>query len=112
MSDSIHALRNKLRVPQKLSPASHGQTFFTLRCYCDFEGHGRASETWEEHWRLTIPNIPYHWRTTNGWRKGTAKGGMRFHGRTPGVVIQRALRFLDEMPELIDDLFGIYQEAD
>lgn len=79
-----------------LGPETDGATFIQVRCHCGFEGHGRASETWEEHWTLTFPQISPHWRSTDGWRKGRADAlGMMFHGRTWKEVESRAIVFLN-----------------
>lgn len=92
----MNDLHNMLRRP--LGPSTHGQTFIEVRCYCDFEGHGRASETWEEHWSLRLPTVKGHWKANDGWRPtkpvGGVERGMYFHGRTYESVVNDAIEFL------------------
>jgi hypothetical protein len=95
MSATIADIRAQL--PVVLGPVTHGQSFIELRCYCDFEGHGRASEDWEEHWTLELPQMPFHWMSTKGWKMGGPKdssSGMRFHGKTSQQVINAAMGLL------------------
>jgi hypothetical protein len=82
-----------------LGSNTQGQEFIRLTCYCDFEGFGRASETWEEHWNLELPQMRPHWRSTTGWREcnAEAKGCMKFHGRSPDDVTLQAVTFLRAM---------------
>lgn len=92
MTNTIADLR-KL-VPMRLGPTTDGWDFIRLRCYCQFEGHGRASEDWEEHWMLELPAVQHHWHSTTGWREGEGKDGMSFHGKTAQQVIDAALAFM------------------
>lgn len=72
---------------------------FTLTCRNEFEPHGRASETWETAWVLSIPDIPYHWRGADQvWREGTVGGVgcMTFSSRTADAVANKAILFLEE----------------
>lgn len=81
-------------VPLHFGPETQGKDLIILRCCCDFEGHGIASEDWEEHWFLDLPEIPYYWKSTTGWRGGKSDGGMTFHGRTADQAIARAVEFM------------------
>lgn len=90
----IEKLEKLLRV--RCSPSTDGKEFIRLSCQVDFEPHGRASETWEVVWFLTLPQIPHHWRSTSGWRKGTTDAPIQFKGRTATRVIARAISFLEE----------------
>lgn len=91
--DKIRELMSKFI---KLGPGMHGQSFITVNCYCDFEGHGRASETWEEHWSIVLPLVPHHWKGIAGWNKGgTDRRGMLFHGKTFGDVREQCIDFLE-----------------
>lgn len=79
---SIEKLGTELRKRYGLGPTTHGKQFIELNLYCDFEGHGIASEVWEMHWRLTLPlerwgDLPVH-----------------FHGDTSDSVILQALDFI------------------
>ena len=94
----LKELDKLLNLGSKLSPGYHQAKFIELDCGQDFEGHGRASETWELYWRLTLPHIKHHWKSTTGWRVGTSDGPISFHGRTALEVIQRAITFLKECP--------------
>ena len=81
---------NELREAVKVSlgPSTHGQSFIEARCYCGFEGHGRASEAWEEHWELKLPQVP----DTRYHRSGNFP--VSFHGRTWDDVKAEALAYL------------------
>ena len=61
----------------------------------DFEPHGRASETWEDVWFLTLHTIPHHWMSTTGWRLGTTPDGICFSGRTEEEVRAMAIGFVE-----------------
>ena len=92
MMDELEKLLNI-----SLGPHTDGKNFIEVKCYCDFEGHGRASETWEKHWRLTLPQIQGHWKSTKGWKQCTDKHvRMSFHGRTFEEVVTKAKEFLKE----------------
>lgn len=94
----LKELENLLNVWSKLSPTYHQAKFIQLECGQDFEGHGRASETWELYWRLTLPHIKGYGRFIDGWRIGKGEWPMSFHGRTALEVIQKAITFLKECP--------------
>jgi len=85
-------------VKMSFGPDTQGKNFIVIRCYCDFEGHGRASETWEEHWELKLPQVPHHYKSTSGWKKGNTDLPIRFHGRTFSEVVSRAKDFLRSCP--------------
>ena len=93
---SLEKLEELLSVKSLVGPDTDGKVFIRLSCQVDFEPHGRASETWEVEWVLTLPQIPHHWRSTAGWRKGTTDAPIRFQGRTATNVIARAISFLEE----------------
>jgi hypothetical protein len=93
-------LREAIRM--NLGPASHGKTFIEVQCYCDFEGHGRASETWEEHWRLKLPQV----RDFQWGRKGNSP--VEFHAETFEKVKSEALLYLAAHPD--SDTRGIDKE--
>ena len=110
-SSNIDELRRLLRVPNLLSLQC---TFVEIKCYSDFEGHGRASETWEEHWELTLPTIPAYWHSTKGWRlcektdplgidfindSSIIDRKMSFHGKTFDNVVTNAIAFLKEIKD-------------
>lgn len=62
-----------------------------------FEPHGRASEDWEDTWRLTLYEYQNCWRTTKGeWVPTRVARPMTFNAKTPNDCILRALRFLRE----------------
>lgn len=47
-----------------------GQTFYSIRCYCDFEPFGRATEDWDKVYEITFPQIPAHYRgSDNKWHE-------------------------------------------
>ena len=88
-------LRKAIRVC--LAPGTQGERFIKVECYCDFEGHGRASETWEEHWWLELPQVP----DTRYKRKGDFH--VKFHGKTWGHVKAKALKYLRDQGEICMD---------
>ena len=77
-------------------PRTDGKDFVQISCHVDFEPHGIASETWEVIWFLQLPQIPHHWPSTTGWRKGTTDKPISFSGRTLSEVIIKATVFLKE----------------
>ena len=96
---NIDELRELAEIRRMLTPVYHGKDLIRIRCYNDFEGHGRASETWEEHWELELPQHQYYWMSTNGWRKGKDGVTMRFHYTTLDTCISKALMFLVDKGE-------------
>ena len=44
MSKDLEELTELLGIKQKLGPGTHQQEFIDLKCYCDFEPFGRATE--------------------------------------------------------------------
>lgn len=94
MMNYMDELERVLKIP--CSPTTSGKEFIKVVCGVDFEPHGRASETWEIVWKLTLPQIPLHWKSTTGWRPGTADKSMFFSGRTFNDVVQQAISFLKE----------------
>jgi hypothetical protein len=95
----IDELRKTASIGKMLNPKYHGQDLIRIRCYNDFEGHGRASETWEEHWQLELPQHQYYWKSTKGWRMGKRGITMTFHGRTFDECIKKAVSFLTNVGE-------------
>ena len=98
--DYLSVLMTTLGRRYGFSQVTQAQDFLILRQYCDFEGHGSVSETWEEHIALLLPLERFHWKSAQGWQLGpsTAIHGMRFHGRTASEVIHQALNYLQEVP--------------
>lgn len=55
-----------------LSPTHHDKDLLIVKYRCEFEPHGRASETWEGVWQVILPRVqemmlwgakaPYEWR--------------------------------------------------
>lgn len=95
----LKKLNELLNVNWKLTPSYHDAKFIILTCGQTFEGHGRASETWELYWTLQLPHIKWYSKYTDGWRVGDGMWPMSFHGRTALDVIQKAIRFLEECPK-------------
>lgn len=97
----MRELRDLLNITNALSPVYQYENLIVLRCYCDFEGHGRASETWEEHWVLELPHIQDYWRSTSGdYLRRSSGVGAYFHGRSVDQVIQRAKAFVTDLKAL------------
>jgi len=78
------------------APGTDEKEFIRVSCCVGFEPHGIASETWEIFWKLELPQIPYHWKSTAGWRRGATDKPMTFSGRTFENIVQRAIVFLRE----------------
>lgn len=92
-------LNDLLNVNWKLTPSYHDTKFVILTCGQTFEGHGRASETWELYWTLQLPHVKGYSKYTDGWRIGNGDWPMSFYGRTALEVIQKAIAFLTECPK-------------
>lgn len=95
------AIATNLKELQQMLAARAGQensVLFDLSCAYEFEPHGRASETWEIVWRLTIPSIPYHWQRNDGkWQRGTTDAAMEFKARAIETVVCAAVNFMREV---------------
>jgi hypothetical protein len=93
MHGAVDELIGKLGIKNTSNQGEH----VLISCGNEFEPHGRASETWELIWRLSLVKIPHHWYSTkDGWVPGTGKLPMRFEGRSMSECLQKALMFLDE----------------
>lgn len=80
-----------------LNRGSYDGTMFTLEARNAFEPHGRASETWEVDYIVTLPDVWQHWRDNKGrWIPTKNFGPATFHGRTPDVALGLAIKFLQE----------------
>lgn len=107
--DLLDELRRLIGSP---GPGLDGQTFIQLTCTCDFEPHGRASETWEMVWTLEIPLVQHHWRNVRDeWIRGSNNAPMRFRGRYPYDVIREAIEFMKEL-RAQDDQENSHQRDD
>lgn len=92
--DLINALLALLNV--KTAPVYTGD-WFVLRCQVDFEPNGRASETWEEHWKLELPKTPSYWQKSNGtWVRGYGMG-MDFDAPTMQKVLEKGIYYLSQL---------------
>lgn len=98
----MNELRNMLKIGGRLGPTTQGKDFIRVRCYCDFEGHGRASETWEEHWEIELPQLQYWWEALDGYRRGKQGVTMKFHGQTLGDVLRKAKLFIQERGDRLE----------
>ncbi len=88
-----------LKIDSSLGPKTDGKNFIELCCYCEFEGHSRASETWEKHWELTLPMQQAYWKSTRGWQPCKEGLKQKFHGKTFEEVIEKAKVFLKELKQ-------------
>ena len=95
--DTIRELVKTLHLHGKLAPAYHDRDLVVFRCRCEFEPHGRASETWEMLWRIELPFVQYYWKSATGWRPGNPGLSMKFAGRTLYEAMMRLSTFLGEM---------------
>jgi hypothetical protein len=89
-------------IGKRTAPLHDGLTLINITCGVGFEPHGLASETWESFWKLELPLVSHHWRSTTGWRLGSnlsKSNCMYFTGRTLEEVLAKADRFLSEMAE-------------
>lgn len=82
------------------TPENDQRDLVKLTCSAEFEPHGRASETWDLVWRLTLPQMPYYYksldvvRNTVSWKRGSEKLHTYFKGKTPQQCFERAIEFL------------------
>jgi len=78
-------------------PVGSDTNWLTIHWYYAFEPHGRASEDWEEAWRVTLPGIRAHWRhARDGWVPCKGNGPAHFEARDLRTAIGRAKAFLNE----------------
>lgn len=70
--------------------------YLTIECDNQFEPHGRASETWELVYTVTLNRLPAYWLSTKGWKKCTPKTPkqMVFKGRTIADCLEKAYKFV------------------
>lgn len=80
------------------NPGTQGKELIRVSCGCEFEGFGRASESWDLVWTLTLVQVRHHWRATDGWRIGTNQTPMTFKGHDDAEVLKAALQFLRDVP--------------
>jgi hypothetical protein len=92
----MEELIKELGLHYECAPKNHGKDFIVIKCSCEFEPHGRATETWELLWTLELPQIPWHVKLITGWKKGKTNLPMRFSGRTLDSVIKKAITFAKE----------------
>lgn len=77
-----------------LIPRKADMTMLSIRLDYDFEPHGRASETWEDIWTVSIPEVRSHWMSTNGWKAIRGTHGMLFRGHTLHQAVCKAGEFM------------------
>jgi hypothetical protein len=58
ISESMEEICKLLQVYAVTGPGFHQKEYFTIRCYCDFEPWGLASENWDVVWRIYLNTIP------------------------------------------------------
>lgn len=120
-SQTMHELVKLLGVWQ-MGPMHNSRTVFRLECRIEFEPHGRASETWEPLWILTLPHIRRYeakikpdeisavQRQPRGARPEQMQwvpvmrypDCMTFRGRDDLECLQRAVAFLRAVPNPIE----------
>jgi hypothetical protein len=76
-------------------PYNDSKNLIKVRCFSEFEPHGRASETWDFVWEMEFPEIHHHWMSTTGYRPGNKNLSMVFRGKTFEEVYRRAKHFLE-----------------
>jgi hypothetical protein len=91
----MEKLLELLNIQNKLTPLYQNKDFLRIRCYCDFEPFGRASETWEEVWELVLPQHSSYWFSAGNWHKYNSNAHMYFEDRSLDAVISRAIVFLE-----------------
>lgn len=90
-------------------PDNQGKSLFLLECRCEFEGFGRASESWDLVWTLTLPQIQrYYLQQIPGtyrreWiaLRTNATVPMSFKGHNEIEVTTAAIAFLRAVPKPI-----------
>lgn len=68
-------------------------THLEINCQTGFE-RGNAHEDVGVEWTLTLPNIPHHWMSTTGWRKGSTDKPINFTATSLMQVVNKAVEFL------------------
>jgi hypothetical protein len=93
LAEGLNRLRKKLGVGM----AGGDKVYIRITLASMFEPHGRASESWDPVWNLTLVNMKSHWRTTeNDWVECTSETNMTFKGQRLGQCVAKALQFLEE----------------
>ena len=104
-NDLMRTVYNSITTP---GPEMDGKEYLHLSCYCDFEGHGRASEAWETHWTVGLPHVCAYWYSTTGWRKCPEVRPMSFHSETLEGCLSQVVKFLLDVPK--PDLIDLVRE--
>lgn len=61
----------------------------------EYEAFGLASDEYEEIWKIVFPTIPYHVKTSAGYRRTEVPA--EFVGRTYQDAFRKAVVFFEEM---------------
>lgn len=101
--DKIEELESLLKINNRLNPSTCNEDFIKIRCYCDFEGHGRASEMFEKHWILELPSEQAYWKSTKGYIKCLDGVIKHFHGKEFEEVLDKAIEYMKEINKLNGD---------
>lgn len=88
------------------NPSTQDRELFRLSCSCKFEGFGRASESFDLVWTLTLPHIRrYFVQPIPGTRRSAfvvdaspSGVAMSFKGRDDAECMTRAIAFLKSVP--------------
>lgn len=95
--DTIRELVKTLHLRSKLGPIYHSEDLLVIKCRCEFEPHGRASETWGMTWSIELPYVQSYWKSNEGWRARNPGLSMKLYGRTLYEAMMKLCTFLGEM---------------
>jgi hypothetical protein len=69
----------------------------TIKLGSEFEPFGRATEDWDDIYKLEMQYVPYRWKTAQGtYRAGASGLYMCFEDETLEKVIEKAINYLED----------------
>lgn len=98
MNDKIQEIKRLIGFNQFLSPTFNDKEIIKITCRSLFEGHGRASETWEEDWLVELPLIQAYWKGTNGYNKCNDGVYLKRNGSDLNIVLDNIIEQLKNAP--------------
>ncbi len=101
ISDKIHEIKKLININQFLTPHFNNDEIIKITCKSIFEGHGRASEQWEEDWIVELPKIQAYWKGTNGYNKCNDGVSLKRNGENLDLVLDTIIEHLKSAPIII-----------
>lgn len=78
------------------TPTYHNQDLLNITCRIEFEPFGRASETWEVVWEVSLPQHQGYWESTKGWKARNDGVSTTIRGRSLEGVLDKTINYLEE----------------